>query len=314
MMTLYPLIGGNNATRHTRTENSEERYHYDRNTHSIIRNSLYFICTIDMKKLVFFDVESTGANENRDDEIVQIYYTATHPTWSWTIWRWQYFRSTKPISYWAMAMHHITNEDVKTKQPFQGSVEEQEIREYLNEWRIFVAHNIAFDAGMLDNYGINLPRSQQICTMKLARHIFYGVDECEQFSLQYLRYFLWLQFAIHLTPHDAHSDVTVLTWLYSNLINRLCSKYEIKDADEAIQKAVQITKENSLLYKIPFGKYRGERFEDIAKKDPGYFQRCLDKMDNLSDDQRYTIKHYLLDKVHEDVTLVKNPLHGTDPF
>jgi putative quorum-sensing-regulated virulence factor len=43
----------------------------------------------------------------------------------------------------------------------------------------------------------------------------------------------------------------------------------------------------SLPVEMPFGKYKGEEFEDIP---PGYLHWCLDNMDNLSDELREAIE------------------------
>jgi DNA polymerase-3 subunit epsilon/exodeoxyribonuclease X len=110
------------------------------------------------------------------------------------------------------------------------------------------------------------------------------MPECEEFSLQFLRYELKLykQENEKITPHDALSDARVTKLLYETLLE-LAPK----------EKLEELTMQNVLMQKFEFGKYAGRYIEEISMIDRGYLDWMLHNIMDLDEDLRYSIKYYL---------------------
>ena len=66
--------------------------------------------------------------------------------------------------------------------------------------------------------------------------------------------------------------------------------------EEAYQEMIRISSHPSILKKFAFGKYNGQRVEDVAKTDRGYLEWLYAekvKSDVLDEDWIYTLKHFL---------------------
>lgn len=251
-----------------------------------------------MKATHFYDLETTWDNTNQDDQIVQAAYTLkdyklmeeTHDTIVAKFW------VTKPISIQAMATHHIREQDVEWMETFESSIH-SEVLQGFAKTGILVAHNAQFDNGVLNNYGIQV--TDYICTLKLAKRILYGKEDVESFSLQYLRYYLgiddtkvrgkWMQ------AHDAGVDVYLTVKLFERLIQMMITEKKLGSEKLAMQKALEISKQPSLVYKLRFGKYRGKTYQEVASTQQGkqYFDRCLKNMDRIDPDDEYTMRYHL---------------------
>ena len=117
------------------------------------------------------------------------------------------------------------------------------------------------------------------------------MPECEQFSLQYLRYDLKLykeesdaamKLGIVLNAHDALSDAFHV---------RLLHRYLNALADD--EKLLEMSVGPVLLQKLNFGKYKGRYIEEIAMNDLSYLHWAVNSMEALDEDMRYSIEHYM---------------------
>ena len=75
-----------------------------------------------------------------------------------------------------------------------------------------------------------------------------------KYNLQFLRYFLELNFSEEINPHDAMSDVIVLKEVFISLLYIFKSKEELEH-DETLQYFEQLSNSPMLLRKMFFGKY-----------------------------------------------------------
>ncbi|TCW00016.1 exodeoxyribonuclease X [Biostraticola tofi] len=177
----------------------------------------------------------------------------------------------RPISYEAMAIHHITEEMVEDRPRIARVIG----RYHGSPW--YVAHNAAFDRRMLPEM-----HGEWICTVKLARRLYPGI----KYSNQYLRYALNLQVSTPegLYPHRALYDCYVTAALLKKIIS---------DSGWSGTEMAAISNEATLLTTLKFGKYRGQSFERIARDDPAYLQWMLNNLKDLSSDMRHSIRHYL---------------------
>ena len=224
---------------------------------------------------IFLDTETTGTG--KEDRLCQLAYKLE----SGEIVN-KLFKPPLPIAIDSMCVHHITNEMVENKPAFKGSPDHQKLVALLNDDKnILVAHNAKFDVDMLVKEGVH-PK-KVICTLKLARHLDpNGV--IPKYKLQYLRYYLGIK--IEATAHDALGDILVLEKLFERLFARMS-----KDIGPAAveNKMMDISSKPVLFSRMYFGKHKGERFRDI----PVDYLKWLSGMDDLDEDMRFTVGHYL---------------------
>lgn len=177
----------------------------------------------------------------------------------------------RPISHEAMAIHHITEEMVDGKPRIAAVIGKYHGSPY------YVAHNAAFDRGVLPEM-----QGQWICTLKLAQALYPNI----RYSNQYLRYALKLDVTVPegLYPHRA---------LYDCYVTAALLKRIIVDSGWSVEKMLEISNSPTLLRTLKFGKYRGQKIEDIALQDPDYLRWMLKSIKDLSGDMRFSIEHFL---------------------
>ncbi len=233
--------------------------------------------------LIYLDLETTGLEPK--DRICAIGLIAAGDGGIST-----YCDLVKPprkIGPEAMAVHHITNEMVKEKPAFMESESGAWLQEHNLADNILIGHNLAFDLGMLQKEGF-VWQGGVIDTLKCTRHL---IEECEQYSLQYLRYELGLYkeeaaeagaLGVELQAHSALSDALHVKMLHE------CLK-TMADNDRLLE----LTVERVLITKFAFGKYKGRYIEEIAMCDRGYLEWMLNEMFDMDDDLRYSVEYYL---------------------
>lgn len=232
--------------------------------------------------ILFLDTETTDIENAR---LIQLAYknALTGETVN------DYFKPPVPISYGAMATHHVTNEMVADKPVFQGSSHQATLVEKLST-SILVAHNAPFDIQVLKNEGVGV--STHIDTLRVARHMLTS----EQYALQYLRYSLGLNVAG--AAHDALGDVLVLEALFDYLQVLIKNTFGLSSDEEVIQKMLEFTQTPALLRSFSFGKYRGKTFVDVSAQDRGYLEwlygsEAAKSVTDQNGELMHTLKYYL---------------------
>lgn len=233
-----------------------------------------------MNQIIFLDTETTGLDDKA--RLVQLAYKVGETGQPVNL----FFRPPAPISFEAMAVHHITNEFVENAKPFFSSSEKIELQKLL-ENGILVAHNAKFDIKILANEGLTVRNF--ICTEKIARHLI----ESDSYQLQYLRYSLGLDKMLgQAAPaHDAAGDIIVLEALFSYLIDQAAKAGWV---DSMAAQMVELSNKPVLLKKIDFGKYKGMPFNILFASDPNYLQWLL-RQEFVQENENlcFTINHYL---------------------
>jgi DNA polymerase III epsilon subunit-like protein len=234
--------------------------------------------------IIILDTETTGLDEN--SRLIQLAYKNLS---SGEIIN-EYFKPPMPISYGAMATHHVTNEMVADKQSFSESKEKKQLAESLKN-SILAAHNALFDINVLKNESITVEK--YIDTLRVSKHLIIS----ERYDLQYLRYFLNLEIK-EATAHDALGDITILEKLFEHLKGLIKTKLSLATDSLIYEKMLELTNTPVLLNKISFGKYRGKTFEEINQIDSGYLEWLYNsesKKDQREQNEEliYTLKKHL---------------------
>lgn len=226
-----------------------------------------------MNQFVFFDTETTSVDEGRLLQLAMLHPGVAELN--------EMYKPPVPISFEAMAVHHITEKMVADMGPFDDSARARVMTMLKNN--VPVAHNIEFDAAVMAREGIVL--KDPICTLKLARKLW---PDWPQHKLQYLRYRLGIDIAAG-EAHSAMADVLVLQAVFDHIYHEIAQSMS---DDLIVRYMQQVTREPSLLYRFTFGKHRGETFEEVAAKDLGYLD-WLSKQKDVNVDLQFTLQHWL---------------------
>lgn len=103
-----------------------------------------------------------------------------------------------------------------------------------------------------------------------------------KYSLQYLRYYLDLN--VKANAHDALGDLLVLEALFQ----RIYAKTSDEFGENATGKMIEISTNPVLIRRMPFGKYKGLKMEEV----PVDYLQWLSSTD-LDGDMKYTVMHFL---------------------
>ncbi len=178
----------------------------------------------------------------------------------------------RPITYGAMAVHHITEAMVADQPPLEDVIGAYKGADY------YVAHNANFDSRVLPDMG-----APWICTYKVARRLW---PDLESHSNQFLRYALQLEVEV---PEDLYAHRA----LYDCFVTAALFKRITEESGMTLVEMQIISELPALLKTVPFGKHKGKTFQDVLAADRGWLQWALNNIADMSEDLRYTINYYL---------------------
>lgn len=244
-------------------------------------------------KIIVLDTETTGMFEK--DRICQLSFLVLNEEFEIEEVHDALCKPPLPISYEAMAIHHITPEKVEGEPTCVQTKAYKRLLELNSPTNILVIQNAAFDLSMLAKEGFSSQMSL-IDTFRVLR-AYYPLDG--SFSLQYKRYQWGLyreeealeqKLGIRINAHDALGDVIVLKYLFE----RLCDEH-------SIPKMILLCSEPIVLSHIPYGKNKGKKFIDVAKSDRQDLHYMLNS-NGLDVDVKASILH-ALESTKDDITL-----------
>ncbi|MCF6340239.1 MAG: 3'-5' exonuclease [Sulfurimonas sp.] len=233
--------------------------------------------------LIFLDIETTGLDSI--DRICSIGIIGVDSTD--VISMYELINEDKKISSKASSVNYITNEMIKNKPKFKDTKVYNFLKAHNNEKSTIITHNMKLNLKML------LASKFQWCgkiidTKRVTKHL---ISECDEFSLQFLKYELKLymdekqEVLIYLKNkiliQNALGDALIIKLLYSYLL-------DIKSYEELIE----LSFKDVLMEKFKFGKYSDRYIEEIAIYDRNYLEWML-SVNNLDDDLKYTLKYHL---------------------
>jgi len=235
--------------------------------------------------LIFLDIETTGyEKEDRICSLGALFFEEEN--YKKNIYG--LCNEGKKIPALASAQHNITNEMIADKVLLSESRFFKELLKQNSSENTLIVHNAVFVLGMLASSGLKW-RGKIIDTQRVVKH---HIPECELFTLAFLRYELNLyrqELSVKkecgikdaLLSHHALSDALFIKLLFDYLQKEL-----------SIEKMYQLSFENVLLEKLPFGKYLGRYIEEIAMIDRSYLVWML-SLETLDEDLRYSLEYYL---------------------
>ena len=244
-----------------------------------------------MPHYILFDTETTGNQE--EDRVIQ--FGAMIVDQKGQIEAYDEFCSSDiEIKIEAMEVHNITPDLIEGKPKATQTVFYKKLEELNNAENYLIAHNIAFDMGMIEKEGF-VNQYQIIDTLRCAKHLF---AELPYHRLQYLRYALELykteeqeaqRHNITIKAHDAIGDVLVMKLFLTKLVAK-CR--EIYPDYNPMEKLVELTKTPVYIKTFKFGKHKGKEVAEVAKTDAGYLNWMRSNMD-LDEDLKYTLDKVL---------------------
>lgn len=245
-------------------------------------------------KIIVLDTETTGMFEK--DRICQLSYLVLNEEFEIEEIHNDLCMPPLPISFEAMAIHHITPEMLEGEPSCVQTKAYKRLCELNVQTNILVIQNAAFDLGMLAKEGFT-SQMNLIDTFRILR-AYYPLDG-SSFSLQYKRYQWGLyreeeglaqKLGITIKAHDALGDVIVLKILFE----RLCEEH-------SMPKMILLCSKPIILSHIPYGKNRGKKFVDVAQSDRQDLYYMLNS-NGIDDDVKASLLH-ALESTKENVTL-----------
>lgn len=221
--------------------------------------------------LVFVDLETTGLNVARD-RIVEISWLRIQPDGKESI-KTQLVNPTIPIDPRAIAIHGITDEDVKDKPTFSELA-----RTLANEFEgcDFAGYNSnKFDIPLLAEEFLRAGVDFDLGKRKFidVQVIFHKMEQRTLVAAY--------QFYCKKVLEDAHSAEadTLATYEilkaqldhYEHLQNDVDYLSAFSTQNKSVDLAGRIIYNDKDIEVFNFGKYKGEPVEEVLKKDPGYF-------------------------------------------
>lgn len=244
-----------------------------------------------MSIYILFDTETTGNTEK--DRIIQVGALIVYDKERVEAFD-EMCRCEVPISLEAMEVHNITPDMIVDKPLYHQTKFSNAIERFNDPTNYLIAHNIAFDLGMLQKEGFE-NRYTLIDTVRCAKHLY---PDMPYHRLQYLRYALELyrteeeeaqKLGITIKAHDAIGDVLIMKLLLSKLVQEAQKQYA---GQKPMQTLVVLTQTPVLMRTFKFGKYKGREIEEIAREDLGYLRWMRGNLE-LDEDLKYTLDYYL---------------------
>ena len=246
-----------------------------------------------VNKIIILDTETTGVLE--EDRIIQLSYLVTDSDGNIEEVHNEFCQAPLPIKFDAMAIHHITPEELEGKPECTQLKGFARLNELNTSDNLIVIQSAEFDLGMLEKEGF-VSQMKLVDTFRIHR-FFYHEDP---HGLQYNRYALGLykkeakqmqELGVQIAAHDALGDVIVLKNFYDYLLN-----------DHEQDKMIEMCSKPILMDLMPFGKHKGKRIEDVATSERRSLSYMLETFD-LDQDLRYSFQFYY-DSMKDKASLI----------
>ena len=175
----------------------------------------------------------------------------------------QLYQVNQPISYAAMAVHHILESDL-VDQPNYREFQLPEQTTYI------IGHNVDYDVAAIARCGVDTSKLKPICTLALARHVW---EEAEAHNISALIYLIskGSDKAREMLKGAHRADADII--LTANILMHIIHRLNIQDIEQLYiaSEAARIPKS------ISFGKHKGTAIQDL----PADYVQWLLRQDDL---------------------------------
>ena len=163
----------------------------------------------------------------------------------------QLYQVGQPISYAAMAVHHILESDLENQPNFSSF-------ELPTETQYIIGHNIDYDIRAIQQCGIDTSHIKAICTLALARLVW---PDAEAHNISALIYMIskgsdkarqMLKGA-----HRADADIILTANILMHIIHRLNI--------QSIEELYAVSEDARIPRTITFGKHKGTAIAELPK-------------------------------------------------
>lgn len=230
-------------------------------------------------KYVVIDTETTGMDPEQD-RLVEVAAVWDDGSYSQSLVN----PGARPISFGAMATHHITPEMVADAPPIDAALWNAGLHDLPSD-AVLVFHNAEFDHAFLTSDLRMLPT---VCTYRCALHL---VPDAESHSNGALWYELGLNHPMPPEagnmPHRALFDALMTADLLRWLIENVPVEGERTDTT-AMRELYQLSRTPVLLKTCRFGKHRDTAWADI----PTDYMQWVLKQD-FDEDVKHTCRHWI---------------------
>lgn len=214
-----------------------------------------------LQSCMVLDTE-TNSDDYKIAEIIESGFVIREDN-NWTIFQELHKPIDRPIPPKVESICYITNEMVADKESFLDSrqVFQSVVDGYTEGY--LVAHNHFYDMRVLQNHGIDTSEHDWICTWRMAKKLFNGVEDIEETNLPYLRFALKLDVPIEMYCHRAGNDSFMTAKLLEFLVEMM-EESGLIDRNEPYGPQIHAFANSPIIYeRMPFGKHKGELMVDI---------------------------------------------------
>lgn len=231
-----------------------------------------------LEQCIILDTETTG-KDYKTAEIIESGFVIRENR-EWVIFQELHKPVAMEIPATVQAICYITNQMVKDASVFVDSKETFQLvmDGFSNGYA--VGHNYFYDMKVLQNHGINLPKTS-ICTWRMAKKLFNSIPEIEETNLPYLRFALELDVPIDVHCHRAGNDSFITAKLLEVFVDLMESQGLI-DTNQPYGPQVQAWADAPIIYeRMPFGKHKGELMTSVPQS---YWQWGMKNTDWFNED------------------------------
>ncbi|WHR58215.1 3'-5' exonuclease [Acinetobacter haemolyticus] len=175
----------------------------------------------------------------------------------------QLYQIGQPISFAAMAVHHILESDL-VNQPFYNEFQ------LPTETTYIIGHNVDYDIAAIARCGVETSHLKPICTLALARHVW---PDAEAHNISALIYLIskGSDKAREMLKGAHRADADII--LTANILMHIIHQLDIQNIEQ-----LYIASEEARIPKsITFGKHKGTAIQDL----PTDYVQWLLRQDDL---------------------------------
>ncbi|ENW07555.1 putative quorum-sensing-regulated virulence factor [Acinetobacter beijerinckii] len=188
----------------------------------------------------------------------------------------QLYQVGQPISFAAMAVHHILESDL-ADQPFYKEFK------LPSETTYIIGHNVDYDIAAIARCGVDTSKLKPICTLALARHVW---EDAEAHNISALIYLIskGSEKAREMLKGAHRADADII--LTANILMHIIHQLNIENIEQ-----LYIASEQARIPKsITFGKHKGTSIQDL----PADYIQWLLRQDDLDPYLRKALENKLL--------------------